>query len=64
MPLVLAHIIDNISRLHLKEIYSHQENMASDKKKLNSWPEYVLCDLMVLRRDDKNETYLFCSACE
>ena len=37
--------------------------MESEKNKLNSWPEDVFCDPMVLRRDDKNGVYLFCSAC-
>ena len=38
--------------------------MASDKKKLKSWPEDVLCDPMVLRRYDKIGMYLFYYACE
>ena len=47
MPLVLVHRLDTVSKLHFKEIYSYQTNMASEKKKLQSWPEYVLCDPMV-----------------
>ena len=47
MPLVLAHRLDTVSKIHLKEIYSYQANMASEKKKLQSWPEAVLCDPMV-----------------
>ena len=34
--------------------------MASEKNNLSSWPQYVLCDPMVLRRDDKHGMHLFC----